>query len=206
MQSGTSRRSPGHRRCTHCGRFIGGSAVDVCSRCQATRSIDQRRDPPEAPRSGSEATEFGRTMADLGLDTRFLSDPTRRSTQSLPDHQPTVLREPSYRVAPPAMPPPVGALRESLLMHARRDSILARSVERRPRPIDNESGPSDSVPTVSEPAVAPAIPSDGRGALLRRLYAKARSSARQIAVTAALICLSVLVGASVPLLLSLVRP
>ena len=204
-----SRNNAQHRRCKRCGRFIASSST-ICASCQAVGTIAEGLEAADAGESGSRGTEFGRTLADLGLDVRFLSQNSGGADVSRRFRADTVATGDRMRTVGPApmMQPPLRSFRDSLFINARRDSVIARSggIQSRPAPLDAAAPKlaSKSVLTSIGPvAAARRASSRSRPANARPTWGDARASARQIAITFALIFLSAVLGAGIPLLLSL---
>ena len=170
-------------------------------------SIDQ--DTSDASGSESVTTDFGRTLAELGLDVRFLSQNARGSEVSKPfsNRSPGMPKQSTPVEPPHDLQPPLSVLRTSLLKNARRDSVIARSDGPQSQPMRRHDAASRSVLTAIGPVAAAQRARDrSRDPKTRRLWSDARAAAQPIAITVALICMSVVVGAAVPLLLSLLGP
>lgn len=221
MSAGNSRRRGRHGRCRRCGRFIGGSDANLCSSCLAIASADKERETSDGNGLESVTTEFGRRLADLGLDVRFLSQNAegspvsrvfRRRRVDTPE-QATPLAPPASAEHPlpqpplpqpplpqPLLPqPPLRALRDSLLVQARRDSVIARSDGLRSRRMPDTPEGKSVLTFIGPVAAAQRASERSHGGRPRRPLA----AAQPIAIAVALICLSAALGAAVPILLSL---
>lgn len=212
MTPGTSRRRAKQRRCRQCGRFTGRSDVKLCPGCLAKASSNQKPEPDvsDAELSASPTTEFGRTLADLGLDVRFLSQNQSQSVLTKPSPDRTAgLPHHSTPLLPPttSLQPPLQNMQDSLLRRARHDSVIARTTELRPRPILSGAGTPKSVSTTIGP-VAAARRARGQSCCrgTRQHRAKPRATARPLAMAVVLILIGAAVGAAIPVLLFMLAP
>jgi len=211
MPPGKSRRRAKQRRCRHCGRFIRKSDVKLCPSCLAAASVDDKPKPDtsDAKLSGSATTEFGRTLTDLGLDVRFLSQNQISSdlSKQFPDRAAVMQQESTPSRPQSPLHPSLQNLRDSLLRRARHDSVIARTTELRARPMRPGAGAPKSVLSSIGPVAAARRARDqtrGRGA--RQNRADARGTAPPIAIGVAVMCVGAAVGAAIPFLLFVLGP
>jgi hypothetical protein len=177
---------------------------------KASSNQKPKPDLSDAELSASPTTEFGRTLADLGLDVRFLSQNQSRSDLTKPTQDRAVgLPQHSTPLLPPAssLQPPLQSVQDSLLRRARHDSVIARTTELRPRPILRHPGTPKSVLTTIGPVAAAQRARDqSRRRGTRQLRPKPRATARPIAMAVALMFIGAAAGAAIPILLFVLAP